>query len=199
MNADFPRIMTLIRKERKISQKQAAADLGISQALLSHYEKGIRECGLNFLVKAANYYNVSCDYLLGRAASPQSQVTSSTEEGNISENAEIISDSGKIIMKLCEDNDASENISTYLKACIYKLLRIIYNSNSKNDKTAFKISADECENLSDCIIARESAEIKRKCRKDGIRITVSELSENFADSHSLLSLIKSTEDKINKL
>lgn len=50
MNADFPRIMTLIRKERKISQKQAAADLEISQALLSHYEKGIRECGLNFLI-----------------------------------------------------------------------------------------------------------------------------------------------------
>ena len=44
MNTDFPRIIALQRKERQISQKQAAADLGISQALLSHYEKGIREC-----------------------------------------------------------------------------------------------------------------------------------------------------------
>ena len=59
MNLDFARIITLQRKERQISQKQAAADLGISQALLSHYEKGIRECGLNFLVKIADYYNVS--------------------------------------------------------------------------------------------------------------------------------------------
>ena len=42
MNADFPRILTLLRKERGISQKQAAGELGISQALLSHYEKGIR-------------------------------------------------------------------------------------------------------------------------------------------------------------
>ena len=57
MNSDFARIITLQRKERHISQKQAAADLGISQALLSHYEKGIRECGLNFLVKVADYYN----------------------------------------------------------------------------------------------------------------------------------------------
>ena len=65
MNSDFSRIITLQRKERKISQKQAASDLGISQALLSHYEKGIRECGLGFLVKIADYYNVSCDYLLG--------------------------------------------------------------------------------------------------------------------------------------
>ena len=66
MNSDFAKNITLQRKERHISQKQAAADLGISQALLSHYEKGIRECGLDFLVKIADYYNVSCDFLLGR-------------------------------------------------------------------------------------------------------------------------------------
>ena len=68
MNAAFPRILTLLRKERGVSQKTAAAELGISQALLSHYEKGIRECGLDFVVRAADYYSVSCDYLLGRTA-----------------------------------------------------------------------------------------------------------------------------------
>lgn len=56
MNSDFARNITLRRKEKHITQKQAAADLGISQALLSHYEKGIRECGLEFLVKIADYY-----------------------------------------------------------------------------------------------------------------------------------------------
>ena len=66
MNNNFSRIMTLLRKERGLSQKKVAADLQISQALLSHYEKGIRECGLDFVVRAADYYNVSCDYLLGR-------------------------------------------------------------------------------------------------------------------------------------
>ena len=69
MNASFPRVLALLRAERRISQKKAAADLGISQALLSHYEKGIRECGLDFVVRAAQYYNVSCDYLLGNAIS----------------------------------------------------------------------------------------------------------------------------------
>ena len=71
MNSEFSRIMTLLRKERKISQKKAAEDLGISQGLLSHYEKGKRECGLDFLVRAADYYNVSCDYLLGRSPEPE--------------------------------------------------------------------------------------------------------------------------------
>lgn len=69
-NTDFPRVLTLLRKERNISQKQAAAELGISQALLSHYEKGIRECGLDFLIRCANFYGVSCDYLLGAFAGP---------------------------------------------------------------------------------------------------------------------------------
>lgn len=36
-------------------------DLGISQALLSHYENGIREPGLAFVVKACDYYGVSAD------------------------------------------------------------------------------------------------------------------------------------------
>ena len=61
MNNDFPRIITLLRKERGLSQKQAAMELGVSQALLSHYEKGIRECGLDFAIYIAEYYNVSCD------------------------------------------------------------------------------------------------------------------------------------------
>ncbi len=56
MNTTFPRVLTLLRKERGLSQKQAAAELKISQALLSHYEKGIRECGLDFVVRAADFY-----------------------------------------------------------------------------------------------------------------------------------------------
>ena len=67
MDSNFPRILSLLRKEKGISQKQAAVKLGVSQSLLSHYEKGIRECGLLFVLKAAEFYGVSCDYLLGRS------------------------------------------------------------------------------------------------------------------------------------
>lgn len=67
MDKNFPIILTELRKEKGLSQKEAAARLGISQALLSHYEKGIRECGQSFLIKVADFYGVSCDYLLGRS------------------------------------------------------------------------------------------------------------------------------------
>ena len=76
MASEFNRILALLRKERGITQKQAAADLGISQAQLSHYEKGIRECSLAFVVQVADYYGVSCDYLLGRSADRSGQTIS---------------------------------------------------------------------------------------------------------------------------
>ena len=62
----FSQTMSELRKERGISQRKAAADLKISQALLSHYENGVREPGLAFVAKACDYYHVSADYLLGR-------------------------------------------------------------------------------------------------------------------------------------
>ena len=66
MNADFSRTLALLRQEKGISQRKAAKELGISQALLSHYENGIREPGLAFVKKACDFYHVSADYLLGR-------------------------------------------------------------------------------------------------------------------------------------
>ena len=58
--------MSSLRKERGLSQRKAAADLKISQALLSHYENGAREPGLAFVCRACDYYGVPADYLLGR-------------------------------------------------------------------------------------------------------------------------------------
>ena len=65
MNADFPHKLSELRRAKGVSQKEAAAQLGVSQALLSHYEKGIRECGLDFICKASSYYGVTSDWLLG--------------------------------------------------------------------------------------------------------------------------------------
>ena len=50
MATEFSRTLSLLRKERGVSQRVAAADLGVSQALLSHYENGIREPGLAFVL-----------------------------------------------------------------------------------------------------------------------------------------------------
>lgn len=65
MSVAFSTKLSHLRKEKDLTQRQVAEELGISQALLSHYENGIRECNLEFVEKAARYYGVSADYLLG--------------------------------------------------------------------------------------------------------------------------------------
>ena len=154
MNTDFPRIIALQRKERNISQKQAASDLGISQALLSHYEKGIRECGLDFLVKIADYYNVSCDYLLGRTPEPEGRILSigdiPDDDGNnnmpspevVAFNRKIINNSISMVFKLAQKANSItliKEISSYLMLNVYKLFRIIYNANPRNDQKLFSV------------------------------------------------------------
>ena len=67
MSKAFAENMGALRRERGLSQREAASGLGISQALLSHYENGAREPGLDFVVRACGYYGVSADYMLGRA------------------------------------------------------------------------------------------------------------------------------------
>ena len=70
MDRTFPETLSALRRERNISQRQAAQDLRISQALLSHYENGAREPGLAFVCRACDYYGVSTDYLLCRSTRP---------------------------------------------------------------------------------------------------------------------------------
>ena len=70
MERSFSQTMSELRRERHLNQRAAAADLGISQALLSHYETGAREPGLDFVCRACRYYHVSADYLLGLSDQP---------------------------------------------------------------------------------------------------------------------------------
>ena len=66
MKSTFAKKLGSLRREKGLSQRRAATDLGISQALLSHYENDAREPKLDFVAKICDYYDVSADYLLGR-------------------------------------------------------------------------------------------------------------------------------------
>ena len=105
----------MLRKEKQISQRQAAQELGISQALLSHYEKGIRECNLDFVKTVAQYYGVSADFLLG-----------------LSENKRGMSD-----LHVSEELDTDAELSTksLLRAMLY--LSEIAERNGETDAAFF--------------------------------------------------------------
>lgn len=157
MNSDFPRILTLLRKERGISQKEAAASLNVSQALLSHYEKGIRECGLDFVVRTADFYGVSCDYLLGRSPERTGTTISIDEipeddalgkensfKGSILPilNKKLIVNSLHIIFDLLgkiNNKSLTGEISSFLMLAVYRMFRVVYSVNPKNEEAVFTI------------------------------------------------------------
>ncbi len=159
MNKDFSRIITLLRKERGLSQKQAAADLNISQALLSHYEKGIRECGLDFVVRTADYYSVSCDYLLGRTPERTGatltvndipEAGNNLPEGKVSKgnllptlNKKLLLNSIDVLFDIlgkAGSKGLTTEVSAYLMVSVYKMFRTVYSSNAKNPQGLFAVA-----------------------------------------------------------
>ena len=67
MKTNIAQMLGNLRNEMKLSQREVANALGVSQALLSHYENDAREPKLDFVVKACDYFNVSADFILGRS------------------------------------------------------------------------------------------------------------------------------------
>ncbi len=126
-SSKFAAILSQLRKERGSSQKKAAADLGISQALLSHYEKGIRECGLDFVIKCSRYYGVTTDYLLGISGSrygiDEEYFNRMTNEDENGVSMAAISQGMKILLETAlaaSESDAVRYLHSYYMLCIYR-------------------------------------------------------------------------------
>lgn len=64
---DFKKTSNLkkIRIEKNILQKELCENLGINQSAYSHIERNIYNANVKTILKIANYFNVSTDFLLG--------------------------------------------------------------------------------------------------------------------------------------
>ena len=60
-----------LREDRDLKQRELAAYLNCSQRAYSNYELGQRDIPTDVLIKLANFYNVSIDYLLGQTKNPK--------------------------------------------------------------------------------------------------------------------------------
>ena len=63
----FARILQDLREDRDISRKDLALVLNISVSTLGMYEQGRREPNIDMLIKMADYFDVSIDFLVGRS------------------------------------------------------------------------------------------------------------------------------------
>ncbi|MDD4546603.1 MAG: helix-turn-helix transcriptional regulator [Oscillospiraceae bacterium] len=222
----FPRILTLLRKERGISQKQAAAELKVSQALLSHYEKGIRECGLSFVVRAADYYSVSCDYLLGRTPDKTGAMIAVDEipenDPSMKENQlrgsvipvlnkKLIINSLHIIFDIiqrCDNKALTVEASAILMLAVYSVFRQLYSANSKNPEALFSVPGYMFQPSVSGEFARTCATLGHLAAGGSVSggkglenppiISSDKIASDYPlFSSSLLNLLKSAEGRIN--
>lgn len=157
----FSEILSKMRKERGVSQKKAAADLGISQALLSHYEKGIRECGLDFVIKCSKYYGVTTDYLLG--ISENRNGMSSDVLANITStdgrSAKALAQSTKYLLEMASaatDGKKDNYVYDYFMLCAYRGALTLAKAGVL-PKEIFKIDYTIARDLASAAIALQDA------------------------------------------
>ena len=216
MGIEFNRIITLLRKERGITQKQAAQDLGISQAQLSHYEKGIRECGLAFVVQVADYYDVSCDYLLGRSAERSGQtIGGSVYRGSVLPTMykKLIENSLDILYdKLQESRDKQlvVGVSEYLMLAVYKMFRQMYEASPKNVSGMFRIGSARWSSSADAAMSVAEGDLSAALTgEDGTRdslepatlaLSTDQLARDYPrHATSLFNLVKNAEESMRGL
>lgn len=156
-NPDFARTLSLLRQEKGISQRQAAKALGISQALLSHYENGAREPGLVFVVNACNFYNVSADFLLGRTLSRDGTTILdadtlydvSNERDNVLRGSVMATLSKKLVvnsvgllfdlLSKLGSKKAIRAAANYLSTTVYILFRHLHRASSNGSDDFFSV------------------------------------------------------------
>jgi len=221
---DFARVLSLLRRERGVSQRAAAKDLGISQALLSHYENGVREPGLAFVRRVCDYYHVSADYLLGRSMNREGVTIGaeelydeSTQRDNVLRgsilamlNRKLIVNSVGIVFDLLGKAGGKEAIqaaSNYLSTAVYKVFRYLYRASGTQDEDFFSIpsynflagyiGADMLCSEADYAAAL-AALVKEKGKESLPAMNNDALAKNYPGAYqSLLQIIHSTGERVN--
>lgn len=158
--------LALVRGKLGISQKNAAEALGVSPALLSHYEKGIREPGYEFLKKASEFYGISSDYLLGLS----DEMIDNNKNGPI---FTVINSIYSIFEKL----DAVDLSEQYTKACVIAIEAQLVRCGIL-PKTTFKTDANKLGGLSVAAAFTELDKIQTKLLKRAEEKPRIKLSDN---------------------
>ena len=76
---DFGENFKKLRKSRNLTQKEMGAKIGLSKAVVSKYENGIGYPTYDVLIRIAQYFGVTTDYLLGVASGKTVDVSTLTD------------------------------------------------------------------------------------------------------------------------
>ena len=214
-----------LRIDADKTQAEIAEVLSCKREVYRRYEKGIRECGLDFVVRTADFYNVSCDYLLGRSPErtgaqltvedipeADAQGKENTLKGSIlpTLNKKLIFNTLNIVFDMLQnvnDKTLTSEISSFLNLAVYRSFRVLYGMNPKNEQTLFTVSPAmaRAKALAAMAICEASAAAALQDLKstagiaEKLYISTETLSRDYPlFTTSLLNLIKNSESVIEK-
>lgn len=197
--------------------------MGISQALLSHYENGAREPGLAFVKKACDYYDVSADFLLGRTLVREGAVIIAEDMYDASEENDkvlrgsvmatlakkLLVNSVSLLFDLLSKTDnrgAIKAATEYLSTALYKMFRHLYRAPGTNNEEFFSVPATRFlsglanAEMTCCEVEYMIAlEEHRKEKMPFPEMGHAALNENYPGTYqSLLQIIHTTGERINR-
>ena len=216
MISDFSKTLSLLRREKRISQKSAAEALGVSQALLSHYENGVREPGLEFIVNAADYYKVSLDYLLGRTMHRDgmmiyesdiediSREKSNVLTGNMSAalSKKLLINSVAVLFEVLAKSDNKRvlrSVTQYLDTAFVKMFRYVSRRDKKLLPDAYPVSDLYFSELCDVKMKKSEAALCAESQNgdDALDLSPESLQKDYPSmSPALFSVIQTVSDSL---
>lgn len=60
------KILKELRNEKSLSQQELAKQIGVSQKAIDYWEREVNEPKASYIVKLADFFETSADYILGR-------------------------------------------------------------------------------------------------------------------------------------
>ena len=191
---EFNRIIKLLRKERGITQKQAAEDLGVSQALLSH----------GMMLAAEDIPNPD-------------KMKDNIYHGSVlpTMNKKLISNSLNVLYAKigeCHSKALTTEVSAYLMTAVAKMFRLLYSAESHNAPSMFSVDARRWPGYSDAVMHSAQANVEALLAGEALpggegvadpsclAMTTESLTREYPlYTPSLLNLVKTSETRAREL
>ena len=162
-------------------------------------------------MRAADYYGVSCDYLLGRSmARDGSAVPAERMEGTATEteHSQIVQ-AAALLLQVAE-SQLSHEIESYFAVAIYKVYRYLYMADPAGVDAVFRAPQDRFEYLCDARMKEHELKIRLAANgeegcgltQENIRrmpLAPSEIARRYPDlSSALLTVLQQVSDSIDR-
>ena len=210
----FGRTISLLRKEKGMSQREASARLGVSQALLSHYENSQREPGLAFVVRAADFYGVTTDYILGRTMDREpgvlevpdlAAIRDNTLKGSVAGTIQrnLVINSMSVLFDLADKTGNRElllRIADFFSIQVYKIFRYIYHFGNKNPPGMFDAPLNRYRTLmqvEESLCEVKMADALDNGQGEAVEITTDQLKKDYpVPFQSLITVLHNIDARV---